>query len=193
MTLVRGACYVNSGRCELHTSRRLCRTEPAVSKPRQPANLGSWFTGQTELCTHLRRKGRFHPIWPLEWNKTPAWTLLRHGEPRPRAPTGAGVEECRAMRGQPRPRRSARHAGEKSRAIRGEPRPRAHADAPSRRKPRPESAKAVAPQNPRGKRDELLVSELVPGGYCRPSRASRTSVTASGKIVAITERSCSAC
>ncbi len=30
-------------------------------------------------------------------------------------------------------------------------------------------------------------------GYCRPSRASRTSVTASGKITAITERSCSAC
>jgi hypothetical protein len=30
-------------------------------------------------------------------------------------------------------------------------------------------------------------------GYCRPSRASRTSVTASGKTTAMTERNCSVC
>ena len=41
--------------------------------------------------------------------------------------------------------------------------------------------------------EEARVAEGVAVGYCRPCRASRTSVTASGKTVAMTARICSAC
>jgi hypothetical protein len=63
--------------------------------------------------------------------------------------------------------------------------------------PDPQALSASTPRtaaNARRLRRKDIMSEPSGGrGYCRPSRASRTRVTASGKTTAMTERNCSVC
>jgi hypothetical protein len=57
----------------------------------------------------------------------------------------------------------------------------------------PQPAAASATTTAPKPRIETRMKTTSRAGYCRPSRASRTSVTASGKMIAITERNCSVC
>jgi hypothetical protein len=71
--------------------------------------------------------------------------------------------------------------------IGAEPAPQALSDVLSA------SAPTRAPIDRRPCRTDIMIAASVGCGYCRPSRASRTSVTASGNTTAMTERNCSVC